>query len=168
MRKCEYNPGDLKEFYVGQNKLLVFFTHTLCTPASHRCTCSYPCLFCRMSSSDTAGSDTDRVVLEAKETEAKAPDKKGKKRPAVRGKFMTPEKRTRQFVGMMDVRGETMWCLACECPVGHHEKSTAMSHIRSQKHVKNAEKKLQKKSLCTLKNIFFTLFQKKVFLMKTN
>ena len=124
-----------------------------CAPEVHWCPgdvgFSYPCLFCRMSSSDFIGSDTDGSVKaepqSAQENEegARAPQKEakpGKKRVPPRGKHSTPMKRARQFPEVMDVRGEAMWCLACECPVSHHDKSAALSHIKSKKHATNVEK----------------------------
>ena len=101
-----------------------------------------------MSSSDLTGSDTDHEVKHERqsasenEEEAKAPKKKGKKRTPARGRHTIPQKRARPFSDMMEVRGEAMWCLACECPVPHHDKSIALSHMKSKKHAKNVEKKL--------------------------
>ena len=108
----------------------------------------------QMSSSEGPGSDTEgdlkpegnevtEVDEKEKGSEAKNQAKgeaEGKKRKWNRGKHMTPSKRARQFVGVMEVREGKMWCLACDCPIQHSEKSIADSHVKSKKHQVNVEK----------------------------
>ena len=65
---------------------------------------------------------------------------KGKKRKWKRGSTMTAAKRALQFPEVMEVRGESMWCIACECPVNFNEKCIASQHCRSEKHKANAKK----------------------------
>ena len=103
----------------------------------------------QMSSSEGPGSDTEGDLrpegnavtnVDGKEegSEAKNQAKgeaEGKKRKWNRGKHMTPSKRARQFVGVMEVREDKMWCLACDCPIQHSDKSIADSHVKSKKHL---------------------------------
>ena len=82
-----------------------------------------------MSSSESNGSV--RLVEDAARP---SPDKKRKWR---RGKETTPSKRAKQFPEDMTVRGESMWCVYCDCPIQHMEKSTASKHIAGAQHKKN-------------------------------
>ena len=40
----------------------------------------------------------------------------------------------------MEVREGKMWCIACDCPIQHSEKSVADSHVNSKKHQVNVDK----------------------------
>ena len=102
-------------------------------------------------SSDFMGSDTEPEVKSeggsdkenVEEAKQGPPDsKKGKKRVIERGRHSTPEKRAKQFPEVMGVRGDALWCLACDCTVGHYDKSLAVSHVKSKKHLANVAKKL--------------------------
>lgn len=61
-----------------------------------------------------------------------------------RGKHMTPEKRVAQYPQVFVVRGEVMWCKACECKVGFEDNSTAKAHLQSKTHKKNVQKAFDK------------------------
>ena len=95
------------------------------------------------STSDTEGSERlpEEFHSDHGESEGQEDKKKGKKRKWNRGRTMTPGKRARQFPGVMEVRGESMWCIACDCEVKFKEKNTAATHCNSEKHKANVQKK---------------------------
>lgn len=100
-----------------------------------------------MSSDEGApASDAPATDALASDKDQQAPDEvcgeKGKKkRTWSRGKHMTPSKRAKQFPGVFDVRGDSLWCLACCCAVACKEKSTASKHVKSNVHIANVAKK---------------------------
>ena len=49
--------------------------------------------------------------------------------------------RALQFPGVMEVRGEAMWCKFCNVPVDFKEKCTAANHVICKKHAKNVQEK---------------------------
>ena len=63
---------------------------------------------------------------------------KGKKM-WVRGANASPKARALQFPGIMEVRGELMWCQYCDVSIDFKEKCTAANHLKSAKHKANVE-----------------------------
>ena len=60
------------------------------------------------------------------------------------GAKTTPAPRARQYPsGTFEVRGDCMWCCACQKPVCHTRKSTADQHLSRPSH-KKKEKAMQK------------------------
>ena len=60
-----------------------------------------------------------------------------------RGSNATAKSRAAQFPGVMEVRGEEMWCVFCNVIVNYKEKCTASNHVKnSAKHKDNVEKRL--------------------------
>ena len=107
----------------------------------------YVALLYRMSSSDTTSSETEcRSPMESSEDieggkAQEVSNQKGKKRKWNRGRTMTAAKRARQFPEVMEVRGEAMWCIACDCPVAYKDKCIATQHCKSAKHKINVQRK---------------------------
>ena len=76
---------------------------------------------------------------------------KGKERKSwKRGANATAESRARQFRGIMEVRGDLMWCIYRDVSIEFKVKSTAANHVKCAKHKKNVEegKSVVKKPRC--------------------
>ena len=89
------------------------------------------------SDADVAGnSNSNEVAVDNPSEGAKeeTSNTKKKERCWERGSQMNPHKRAKQFDGDFEVRGDALWCIACACPVGWKEKSTASKHRISQTH----------------------------------
>ena len=58
-----------------------------------------------------------------------------------RGIRITPGKRMLDFPGEFFERGDEMWCIACQSPVGFRQATTAKHHLASATHLKNKRKR---------------------------
>ena len=72
-----------------------------------------------------------------------------------RGSKMTARARAQQFNGVMEARGEQMWCITCGLRVDYKEKSTATGHVKY-----NSEHKRQGEQMKTVDHpqMFSALF----------
>ena len=82
-------------------------------------------------------SDSEGTDAPASSVSAKGKDPRKWKR----GAHANARSRACQFPGIMEVRGDAMWCGICNVPVNFKEKCSAANHIKSAKHVQNAAKK---------------------------
>ena len=76
--------------------------------------CISLCVFsCDMSSSDENGTPAAK-----------------KQKVWQRGAKVSARIRAQQFPGIMEARGEEMWCIPCGQRIDHKEKSTASKHVK--------------------------------------
>ena len=58
-----------------------------------------------------------------------------------RGSKMSARVRAQQFPGIMEARGDEMWCIPCGQRIDHKEKSTASKHVKySAEHQRQVER----------------------------
>ena len=92
-------------------------------------------IFLDMSSSEE--SPAHEYVVDSGSDRGNENSKAKKRRSTPR---VTPNKRVAQFPGEFVVRGEAMWCTACQYAVDHREISFAKGHLKSAKHLKNKKR----------------------------
>eukprot|EP00667_Euglena_gracilis_P021489 EG_transcript_23550 len=85
--------------------------------------------------------DTCQILMNCRNLAVEVTDKGKQCRKWVRGAKATPESRASQFPGVMEVRGNLLWCTYCDISLGFKEKCTAANHVKCAKHLKNVAKK---------------------------
>ena len=103
-----------------------FMSHNVLTSL---CVCHFPFAYSTLSMSSSEPS-----IASVQENGERQRDLKRKWK---RGSQTTVWKRANQFPGVMEVRGDAMWCIVCSCPVTWKEKSTATKHLQGYAHIHN-------------------------------
>ena len=57
---------------------------------------------------------------------------------------MTARARVQQFLGIMEARGEEMWCIPCGLRIDYKEKSTATKHVKYNSEHKRQVEQMKK------------------------